>query len=219
MNNLQKKNYQIEMEKEINSFGKMRPKLLLHSCCAPCSSYVLEYLSKYFDITVFFYNPNINIPGEYELRKMEQIKLINQMKTESQIGFIEGEFNAEDFLDKIKGLEAVSEGGERCLECYSLRLEKSAQITSQQKFDYFTTSLTISPMKNSNKLNEIGISLEKKYGIKWLRSDFKKKNGYKRSVELSIEHKIYRQDYCGCSFSKLESDKRKSTRENRDKEQ
>jgi predicted adenine nucleotide alpha hydrolase (AANH) superfamily ATPase len=167
-------------------------------------------LSNYFEITVYFYNPNINIPGEYEIRKEEQLKLIDQLESGTEIKFIEGEFNTRDFLDKIRGLETVSEGGERCFECYHLRLEKSVQLAKERGFEYFTTSLTISPLKNSNKLNEIGFELEEKYGIKWLRSDFKKKNGYKRSVELSIEHGLYRQDYCGCSFSKAESDRRKS---------
>ncbi len=201
-------NYQIELEKIINyhqSSGET-PTLFLHSCCAPCSSYVLQYLSQYFKITVFYYNPNIYPDEEYYKRVEEQKQFINQFPAKNKIDFIEGNFDKNRFYDMAKGLENVREGGERCFKCYELRLRKSAQMASTLGFDYFTTTLSISPLKNAAKLNEIGLRLAEQYNIKYLVSDFKKKNGYKRSVEISQQYNMYRQDYCGCIFSKQQRD-------------
>ena len=197
-------NYQIELEKTIEKIinNNDKPSLLLHSCCAPCSSYVLEYLSDYFDITIYYYNPNISSKSEYEKRVSEQKRLINEMKTKNKVMFIEGEYNPELFFEISKGLEDAPEGGERCFKCYRQRLDKTADFAKKNGFDYFTTTLSISPHKNADKINEIGIDLEIINNIKYLKADFKKKNGYKRSIELSKEYNLYRQNFCGCVFSK-----------------
>lgn len=197
-------NYQKNLEKIIETISKEeKPKrLLLHSCCAPCSSYVLEYLSQYFEITVFYYNPNISPESEYRMRVEEQQRLIEQMPLKYPVRFMEGEYRPDYFYNMVKGLEDAPEGGERCFLCYRMRLEKSAKIARENGFDYFTTTLTISPLKNAQKLNEIGQELAEKYEVSFLPSDFKKKNGYKRSTELSREYGLYRQNYCGCVFSK-----------------
>lgn len=197
---MNKVNYQAELDKIINGL-EFTPRLLLHSCCAPCSSYCIEYLSKYFEITVFYYNPNISQSEEYQKRVAEQIRLIETMPTKNEVSYIIGDYEPEKFFAAVKGLEHCSEGGERCFVCYEQRLDKAAQVALEGGFDYFTTTLTISPLKNSQKLNEIGLKLQDKYGIKYLVSDFKKKNGYKRSTELSREYNLYRQDYCGCVYS------------------
>ena len=196
-------NYQKELEKLISNLQKDRkvPKLLLHSCCAPCSSYVLEYLSDYFEITVFYYNPNIFPESEYTKRILEQQMLIQDMKVKYPISFLAGSYEREKFYEIAAGLEHLKEGGERCFKCYELRLEEAAKIAQEGEFYYFTTTLSISPMKNAEKLNEIGNKVGAKYGVSYLQSDFKKKNGYKRSIELSKEFGLYRQDYCGCEFS------------------
>ena len=199
-----RRNYQKEMENIIQKSSDRVPTLLLHSCCAPCSSYVLEYLSEYFEITVFYYNPNIYPETEYYLRVDEQRRLIEQLPAKHPIHLIEGHFDPKEFYDAVRGLEQIREGGERCHACFRLRLEESAKIAKNGGFDYFTTTLTISPLKNAVKLNETGEQLAQEYGIVWLPSDFKKKNGYKRSTELSAEYGLYRQDYCGCVFSKRE---------------
>ena len=196
-------NYQKELEKLISKIekeGKV-PKLLLHSCCAPCSSYVLEYLSKYFEITVFYYNPNIFPENEYTKRILEQQMLIQDMKMKYPVSFLAGNYERERFFEIARGLEHLEEGGERCFKCYELRLEEAAKVAKEIECDYFTTTLSISPMKNAEKLNNIGTELGEKYGVSYLQSDFKKKNGYKRSIELSKEYGLYRQDYCGCEFS------------------
>lgn len=196
-------NYQIVLDntiKEIVESGK-RPTLLLHVCCAPCSSYVLEYLNKYFDITVFYYNPNISSVDEYNKRLNEEKRFVVEYPFDNDIKVVNGEYDNDKFEEIIKGLENEKEGGARCFKCYRLRLEESAKYAKENNFDYFTTTLTISPYKNANKLNEIGKELEGLYGIKYLYSDFKKKNGYKRSIELSHEYNLYRQDYCGCVYS------------------
>ena len=196
-------NYQKELDKLISNLekeGKV-PKLLLHSCCAPCSSYVLEYLSDYFEITVFYYNPNIFPESEYTKRILEQQMLIQDMKVKYPISFLAGSYERDKFYEIAAGLEHLKEGGERCFKCYELRLEEAAKIAQEGEFDYFTTTLSISPMKNAEKLNEIGNKVGAKYGVSYLQSDFKKKNGYKRSIELSKEFGLYRQDYCGCEFS------------------
>lgn len=203
----QKENYQRILDKTIEQLGKEGkvPTLLLHSCCAPCSSYVLEYLSKYFKITVLYYNPNISPKEEYEARVREQKRLIGEMDFTYPVSFLEGNYVPEDFYEMAKGHENDKEGGERCFLCYEMRLREAAEAAKKGDFDYFTTTLSISPLKNAQKLNEIGIRLAKEYGVAYLMSDFKKKNGYKRSVELSAEHHLYRQDYCGCVFSKREA--------------
>lgn len=201
-------NYQKLLEKVIQKETQTdaSPKrLLLHSCCAPCSSYVLEYLSEYFEITVFYYNPNIAPEEEYRMRVEEQKKLIRQMPFRHPVHLIEGTYDPERFYRMAKGLEKVPEGGERCFGCFRLRLEETAKEAKKGGFDYFTTTLTISPLKNAQKLNEIGQQIAEEYGLAWLPSDFKKKNGYKRSIELSAEYELYRQNYCGCVFSKRES--------------
>lgn len=197
-------NYQKVLEQEINKIQNENkiPSLFLHSCCAPCSSYVLEYLSDYFNIVVFYYNPNIHPESEYRKRVEEQKEFIKKLPSKNEIDFIEGEYVSQDFFNMAKGLENVKEGGERCFKCYEMRLRKTAEIAKQKGFDYFTTTLSISPLKNSQKINEIGSKLEDEYGVKFLYSDFKKKNGYKRSIELSKEYNLYRQNYCGCVFSK-----------------
>lgn len=205
--NGQKINYQRELEKileRIQAEGRV-PSLLLHSCCAPCSSYVLEYLSEYFRITVFYYNPNIYPEDEYEKRILEQEDLIRRMNFKNPVSFLSGDYEREKFYQMASGLEHLREGGERCMKCYRLRLEEAAREAAARGFDYFTTTLSISPMKNAGKLNEIGIETGREYGVEYLVSDFKKKNGYKRSVELSAEYGLYRQDYCGCEFSLRQS--------------
>lgn len=206
---MNKRNYQKELEKILSI--QTEPKhLLLHSCCAPCSSYVLEYLSKYFRITVFFYNPNITASAEYFKRVEEQKRLIeifNDQPGRYPIDCIEGDYVPGKFLDMTKGMEHCPEGGERCFLCYRMRLEESAKTALAIHADYFTTTLTISPLKNAQKLNEIGEALAEEYGVTWLPSDFKKKEGYKRSVELSAEYDLYRQDYCGCAYSKAERER------------
>lgn len=184
------------------------PSLLLHSCCAPCSSACLEYLSRYFKITVFYYNPNISPQEEFEKRFCEQERLINEMPLENKVRVIKGGYNYNDFLEIARGLENAKEGGERCFKCYRLRLEKTAALAKELGFDYFCTTLSISPLKNAQKINEIGLELADKYGVLWLESDFKKKEGYKRSIELSGEYSLYRQNFCGCAFSRAESIKR-----------
>lgn len=203
---MNKINYQKELDKVINSLEQQGrvPRLLLHSCCAPCSSYVLEYLSDYFEITVFYYNPNIYPPEEFGKRVEEQKRLIRQLPAKHPISFLDGPYEPERFYEMAKGLEKVPEGGERCFKCYRLRLTESAEMARAGKYDYFTTTLSISPLKNAEKLNEIGGQLAKDYGVDYLYSDFKKRNGYKRSTELSREYGLYRQDYCGCVFSRRE---------------
>ena len=203
MNNI---NYQKELDKVIEVLQRQGrvPRLLLHSCCAPCSSYVLEYLSRYFEITVFYYNPNIYPPEEFGKRVEEQKRLIAQLPAEHPISFLDGPYEPERFYEMARGLEQVPEGGERCFKCYRLRLTETAEMARAGKYDYFTTTLSISPLKNAEKLNEIGGQLAKDYGVDYLYSDFKKRNGYKRSTELSREYGLYRQDYCGCVFSMRE---------------
>ena len=200
---LQKINYQKELDRLITDLQKEEkvPTLLLHSCCAPCSSYVLEYLSNYFRITVLYYNPNIYPESEYSKRIIEQQTLIGEMRTKYPVQFIAGSYDKEKFYAMAKGLEEVKEGGVRCFQCYELRLRETAEIAKAGGYDYFTTTLSISPLKNAAKLNEIGLKLAEEYGVAYLTSDFKKKNGYKRSVELSAQYGLYRQDYCGCEFS------------------
>lgn len=198
------RNFQKELEKKIDGFvreGKV-PRLLLHSCCAPCSSYVIEYLSQYFEITVFYYNPNISMEEEYKKRVTEQQRFIKEFPAKHKVSFIEGDYDTSVFYNTVKGYEKCKEGGERCFLCYELRLRETARRAVAGEFDYFTTTLTISPLKKSVKLNEIGYNLGMEYGVGYLLSDFKKKEGYKRSIELSKEYDLYRQNYCGCIYSR-----------------
>ena len=194
-------NYQIELEKELKKIEGTKPKLLLHVCCAPCSSYVLTYLCDYFDITILYYNPNISPIEEYEKRLNEAKRLIKELNKEN-IHIMECDYENEEFESIAKGLEDAPEGGIRCRKCYKLRIEKAAKYAKENNFDYFTTTLTISPLKNSQVLNQIGKELEEKYNIKYLYSDFKKKEGYKTSIILSKKYNLYRQNYCGCIYSK-----------------
>ena len=197
-------NFQKELEKlilKLQEHDKV-PTLLLHSCCAPCSSYVIEYLSQYFHLTVFYYNPNISEFEEYKKRVEEQKRLIRQFPTKYKVEFIEGTYDNDNYNKNILGLEDCKEGGERCTVCYEMRMREAAKEAKESGFDYFTTTLSISPLKNSTKLNEIGYKLGIEYGIAYLLSDFKKKEGYKRSIELSKEYDLYRQNYCGCIFSR-----------------
>ena len=188
--------------KEFESFLESldyRPKLLLHSCCGPCSSSVLEFLTKYFDIDVLYYNPNIYPEEEFVKRKNEQEKLLK--KLDKNIKFIEGNYNYDLYKEKVRGLEQEPEGGLRCKSCISLRMQETCRYAKEHGYDFFTTTLSVSPHKNSKMINEIGFSLEKEYNMPYLYSDFKKKEGYKRSIVLSKEYDLYRQDYCGCQFS------------------
>ncbi len=200
---MEKINYQLILDKKLKEIsGKESvPMLLLHSCCAPCSSYVLEYLSKYFNIIILFYNPNIMPFDEYNRRLEEQKRLVLEMKTKNNVKIIEGEYNVDDFLDVVKGLENEPEGGARCEKCFRLRLGESAIFAKKLGADYFTTTLTVSPHKNSQIINSIGDEISKKFGVEYLQSDFKKRNGYKRSIELAKQYDLYRQDYCGCVYT------------------
>lgn len=202
-------NYQRMLDELINSLDGSVPSLLLHSCCAPCSSYCLEYLSRYFSITVLYYNPNIAPKEEFCRRAEEQRRLISELPAEHKVSFICEEYHPEEFYTAVKGLEHIPEGGERCFACYRLRLERAARYAAEHGFDHFCSTLSISPLKNCEKLNEIGETLSGIYSVKHLPSDFKKRNGYKRSIELSREYGLYRQDYCGCAFSKAESERRR----------
>ena len=197
-------NYNKEMESILEQLKKDNkiPKILLHSCCAPCSSHVISVLTNYFDITILYYNPNIEPQEEYEKRKQEEIKFINEYPNINKLNIIDCDYENNLFKDISKGLEEEKEGGARCIKCYYQRLEKTAKIAKELGYDYFATTLTVSPLKNSQKLNEIGLKLQEKYKINYLVSDFKKKDGYKHSIELSAYYNLYRQDYCGCIYSK-----------------
>ena len=194
-------NYDLEMEKQINNINE-GDTLLLHACCAPCSSACLERLGDYFNISIFYYNPNITEESEYIKRINEIKKFISEFKTKYPIKLIEGRYDPNEFFEMAQGLESEPERGARCYKCYKLRLRESAKVASDLGFDYFCTTLTLSPHKNSNWINEIGSELDKEFNSTYLYSDFKKKNGYKRSIELSKEYDLYRQDYCGCIYSK-----------------
>lgn len=204
-------NYQKKLDKILEDLSSAEtaaaPTLFLHSCCAPCSSYVLEYLCRYFRITVFYYNPNISATEEYRKRVAEQKRLIGAYNREEKgypIGIVEGDYEPQRFFEAARGYEACPEGGERCFRCFALRLRETAARAKAGGYDYFCTTLTISPLKNAAKLNEIGQALSQEYGIRWLPSDFKKRGGYQRSVELSAQYGLYRQNYCGCVYSRRE---------------
>ncbi len=201
---MNKIDYNKQMFEEIKTFNN-KPKLLLHSCCAPCSSSVLLRLINYFDITIFFYNPNIDTSEEFEKRQNEEKKLIEELNKNinlSKIKIITTKHQSEDYQKVVMGFEKEKEGGARCDICFKLRLEKTASFAQKNGFDYFSTTLTVSPHKNAEKLNNIGLEMSKKYNIKFLVSDFKKQDGYKQSIELSKKYGLYRQNYCGCKFSK-----------------
>ena len=208
-----KQNYQLVLEKTLKALQAedKRPSLLLHSCCGPCSSYVMEYLAQYFDITIFYYNPNISPAAEFQFRAEEQQRLIHEMGL--GVKFQLGTYEPERFFALAKGHEAEPEGGERCFKCYRLRLEEAARAAKAGGFSYFTTTLSISPHKNAQVLNELGKEISDTFGVPYLYSDFKKKNGYRRSCELSTEYHLYRQDYCGCIYSKAEREKQKADKE------
>ena len=199
----QRLNYQLIMEDTIKKLGErgVLPRLLLHSCCAPCSSYCIETLAAHFKVSVYYYNPNIYPDEEYYKREAEQCWFIEHFPTENPVTFIEAPFEKDIFYETVRGMEDMPEGGERCMKCYRLRLEKTAKYAKEHGFEYFTTTLSISPHKDSQALNAIGAELADKYGIQYLFSDFKKRNGFKRSCEISGEYGMYRQDYCGCEFS------------------
>ena len=203
MNKIDRNKQMIEEIKSLN----YKPKLLLHSCCAPCSSSVLERLVEFFDITIFFYNPNINKEEEFKKRQDEEIRLINELNnkySKNKIKIVTTNHNSDDYNKIVLGLENEKEGGKRCEKCFFLRLTETAKFAKQNNFDYFTTTLTVSPHKNAELLNEIGLKISEEFKIKFLVSDFKKEDGYKRSIELSKKYNLYRQDYCGCKFSKRE---------------
>jgi len=213
---MNKINYQKELENiiEKNVSENKLEKLLIHSCCAPCSSYVLTYLSEYFDITVLYYNPNIFPKEEYTYRINEQDRLIKELNVKNPIKFVMTDYTPLDFHNNIKGYEKESEGGKRCEICFEVRLRYAAHYAKDHGFDRFTTTLSISPLKNSVVLNETGLRIANEVGVNYLVSDFKKKEGYKKSVILSKEHNLYRQDYCGCVYSKYEMDQKKAVAPN-----
>ena len=215
LSKMNKRNYQKELDKVLEGL-EYRPSLLLHSCCGPCSSYVLTYLTRYFDITVLYFNPNIYPPEEFDKRAREQERLIKALNRDLRLAdgvvdikFLAGDYDPDVFFGMAKGLENVPEGGERCFKCYELRMREAAAMAKEGGYDYFTTTLSISPLKNAGKINEIGEQLEKEYGVRHLPSDFKKKEGYKQSIELSKKYDLYRQDYCGCVYSREERDTQK----------
>ena len=206
---MQKKNYQIEMERELQQLERLgrRPLLVLHSCCAPCSSAVLERLHRAFDLVVYYYNPNISPEAEFRLRSDEQRRLVAQMPLQGDVQVVEGPYDPENFYARVRGHELDPEGGDRCTLCFEMRLRKTAEYARSIGAEYFTTTLSISPLKDALRLNGIGAALADEYGLKYLYSDFKKKNGYRRSVELSAQYGLYRQDFCGCVFSKMERER------------
>ena len=196
-----KENYSVKCENILNNLDSKK-KLLLHSCCGPCSSYVISYLTNYFDITILYYNPNIYPYDEYLKRKQEQIKLINEIDCSNNLDIMDCDYDNDLYEKCIIGLENEPERGNRCMVCYNLRMEKTAKMAKEYNYDYFCTTLSVSPYKNSEWINKIGEKLQNKYNINWLYSDFKKKDGYKQSILLSKKYNLYRQDYCGCIYSK-----------------
>lgn len=203
---MQRTNYQRELDRLLETL-KGTPRLLLHACCAPCSSYCLEYLSRYFEITVLYYNPNISPEEEFRKRAEEEKRLISELPVKNPVTLVVDDYSPDEFFGAVKGLESAPEGGERCFVCYRLRLERAARYAKEHGFDYFCSTLSISPLKNAQKLNEISAELSEIYEVKNLPNDFKKKGGYLRSIELSREYGLYRQNYCGCVFSKREQNK------------
>lgn len=211
---MQRRNYQKELEKILETIKdrEERPLLLIHSCCAPCSSYVLEYLTEYFNIIDLYYNPNIQDDEEYRYRAGELERLISEMPHRNSISFIEGKYDPDRYRELIRGLEKEPEGGKRCSVCFRMRLYEAAEQAAKLKADFFTTTLTISPMKDPVLLNSIGEEAGEKYGVRFLPSEFRKKGGYLRSIQLSKQYSLYRQDYCGCIYSKIEAENRRKDR-------
>ena len=204
-----KRQYQKELDQILENLPEnLPPRLLLHACCAPCSSYVLSYLAEYFSITILFYNPNITEQSEYEKRKAELLRLVSELDVKNPISVLEAPWDPDRFFTLSRGLEDCPEGGERCFACYRLRLEKTTQLARENGFDWFTTTLSISPLKNAVKINEIGEELAVQYGVRHLPSDFKKKGGYQQSIVLSKKYHLYRQNYCGCIFSQREAERK-----------
>jgi epoxyqueuosine reductase len=199
-------NYQKQLDKIVDGLHGEQPRLLLQSCCGPCSSYVLEYLTRYFDVTLFWYNPNIYPEAEFNKRFQNQIKVIEEMGLADRVQIMASPWKHGDYLTRVKGLEAEPEGGERCTACFRMRLNETAQMAKKYGYDWFCTTLTVSPHKDAKRINELGEEMEKAYGVCFLPSDFKKREGYKRSTELSRQYGIYRQNYCGCEFSKSAED-------------
>lgn len=208
-----KVNYQRSLETIIGALDGKKPRLLLHACCAPCSSYCLEYLSRYFSITVLFYNPNIYPEKEFEKRADELLRLVKELPVENEVSVVVDRFDPQEFYGAVRGLENTGEGGERCAACFRLRLARAAQYAGENGFDYFCTTLTISPLKNAARLNTIGEEISEIYSVDFLPSDFKKKGGYARSVQLSQQYGLYRQNYCGCVFSMNEAQQRENSRQ------
>lgn len=204
-------NYQKQLDTLISQLDGRTPRLLLHSCCAPCSSYCIEYLAQYFSITILYYNPNISPEEEFVKRAAEQQRLASEMSLKNPVSVVVDDYDPTEFYSAVKGYEHIPEGGERCFICYRLRLERAAKYAAEHGFDYFCSTLSISPLKNAAKLNEIGAELSEIYKTPHLPSDFKKRGGYLRSIELSKEHGLYRQNYCGCVFSKKEAEQRNKT--------
>lgn len=201
---MEKKNYQKELDSVIAGFERdERPRLLLQGCCGPCSSYVLEYLTQYFDVTLLYYNPNIRPEEEYDRRLDALRELLSKMPTASPVRLIEPGWRGEEFMEAVRGLEGEPEGGARCTVCFQLRLGQTARLAAEGGYDFFGTTLTVSPHKDAQLLNELGFSLERECGVRWLPSDFKKRNGYLRSIQLSREYGIYRQEYCGCGLPEM----------------
>ena len=194
-------NYQLALEQVLNRLDGQKPKLLLHCCCAVCSSYVLEYLSQYFQITAFFYNPNIFPSAEYERRKQALLQLISSADYPNPVDYLDMDYAHEEFLSAVQGLEKEPEGGGRCTCCFTLRLDRAAQVAQQQKADYLCTTLTISPHKNATVINAVGQRCADRYGVQWLPGDFKKKDGFRRAGQLTAAYGLYRQNYCGCEFA------------------
>ncbi len=200
---MQRVNYQKEMDKKLAALAAegRTPTLLLHSCCAPCSSYVLEYLAPHFRITVYYDNPNISPRAEYEKRVAEQKRLISEMPVPNPVSFMEAPYEPERFYEAAKGLEREPEGGARCLACFRLRLSDTARAAKAGGFEFFTTTLSVSPHKNAEALAKIGAACAQAYGVPYLAGDFKKRDGYLRSIRLSAKYGLYRQDFCGCIYS------------------
>lgn len=214
---MNRQNFQKEMERIIarECSDVNVPRLLLHSCCAPCSTWCLKVLSEFFLVTVFYYNPNIFPEEEYRMRVEEQERFLSLFPTKHPVSFIEGAYDTQRFYEMARGMEQMEEGGERCFCCYELRLRETARMARERGFDYFTTTLSISPLKNAQKLNEIGEKLAEEYGVRYLYSDFKKKEGYKKSTEISKEYEMYRQYYCGCVYSKRDRDREIAEKRNK----
>ena len=194
-------NYQLKLDKEIKSLHGERPELLLHSCCGPCSSYVLEYLTQYYHVTLLWYNPNIWPPEENEKRLHYQRKIINALGLEEDVSIIIPDYDHDRYLQMVSSLESEPEGGLRCTECFRMRLKEAAEAAERLGIGLYCTTLTVSPHKNAEKINTLGEEIGREHGVRFLPSDFKKRNGYKRSIELSREYDLYRQDYCGCEFA------------------